>query len=446
MTITIRNLPSDPGVPAWNALLPPNRSYPVAEGNQTADFIVIGAGFAGLAAARRLHQLNPTSKIVILEARKIAEGPCGRNSGFMIDLPHNLGSRDYAGDENRDQVLTAMNREAVSFSSDAALEYDIPEEAFSRSGKVNAAATERGVTNNRNYADHLENMGEKFEFLDQTDMRTLCGSSYYQSGLFTPGTVMIQPASFSRSLASGLQRQGVMVCEDSPVVSLKRIGTGWGASTPKANFSANKVILAVNGHVESFGFFKQQLMHIFLYASMTRAMTPAETLNLGGQPNWGFTPADPLGTSVRRISGSGGDRIMIRNRFTWAPGRKVSGDKPDSIAHVHDRCFKARFPNLKDLSMEYRWGGLLCLSRNTSPAFGEIEADLYSACCQNGLGSVMGTLSGKLAAELASGGTSDSLQTMLDFPPPTRLPPEPFASIGANAVMRWSEFQCGREL
>jgi len=156
MTITIRNLPSDPGVPAWNALLPPNRSYPVAEGNQTADFIVIGAGFAGLAAARRLHQLNPTSKIVILEARKIAEGPCGRNSGFMIDLPHNLGSRDYAGDENRDQVLTAMNREAVSFSSDAALEYDIPEEAFSRSGKVNAAATERGVANNRNYADHLE--------------------------------------------------------------------------------------------------------------------------------------------------------------------------------------------------------------------------------------------------------------------------------------------------
>ena len=55
-----------------------------------ADYLIIGGGFAGLSAARRLNQLEPTAKIVVLEACDIGEGPAGRNSGFMIDLPHNL--------------------------------------------------------------------------------------------------------------------------------------------------------------------------------------------------------------------------------------------------------------------------------------------------------------------------------------------------------------------
>jgi glycine/D-amino acid oxidase-like deaminating enzyme len=34
---------------------------------------------------------------VLLEAGRVAEGAAGRNSGFMIDLPHELTSEDYAG-------------------------------------------------------------------------------------------------------------------------------------------------------------------------------------------------------------------------------------------------------------------------------------------------------------------------------------------------------------
>ena len=75
------------------------------------------------------------------------------------------------------------------------------------------------------------------------------------------------------------------------------------------------MILAVNGHAESFGYFERRLMHVFTYASMTRALTVDEVARLGGAPIWGATPADPMGTTVRRISGVGGDRIVIRNRF-----------------------------------------------------------------------------------------------------------------------------------
>ena len=36
--------------------------------------------------------------VIMLDAGRVGEGAAGRNSGFMIDLPHDLQSDDYAGD------------------------------------------------------------------------------------------------------------------------------------------------------------------------------------------------------------------------------------------------------------------------------------------------------------------------------------------------------------
>ena len=438
--------PFDPGPAAWNEILPAATAHPALDREIQADFLVIGGGFAGLSAARRLKQLQPEAAIALVDARRIAEGPAGRNSGFMIDLPHNLASKDYAGDAVQDRSQTALNREAIAFAAEAAREYGMPEEAFSPSGKINAAATERGTAHNRDYAAHLERMGEAHELLDAKTMRDISGCDYYRGGLYTPGTAMLQPALYVRGIAEGLSGTGVTLFENTPVTSLSRQSNTWYAATPAGAISAGSVVLCVNGHAESFGFFKRRLMHIYLYASMTRRLTMQETAALGGQERWGFTPADPLGTTVRRISGTGGARIVVRNRFTWAPGRSVEPQRLRSVAHVHDRSFAARFPVLAGVDMEYRWGGLLCLSLNTAPAFGELEPGLFSACCQNGLGTAAGTLSGKLIAEQICGHKSESLAAMQALPAPRRLPPEPFASIGANATMRWGEMRAGKEL
>jgi len=101
---------------------------------------------------------------------------------------------------------------------------------------------------------------------------------------------------------------------------------------------------------------------------------------------------------------------------------------------------------LKNVGFEYRWGGLLCLSRNGTSAFGEVEPGLIAAGCQNGLGATRGTYSGMMAAELASERVSEALSRFQDQAAPTRLPPEPFASIGAKATLRWNEFKAGKEL
>jgi glycine/D-amino acid oxidase-like deaminating enzyme len=442
----VSRFPNDPGPAAWNAILPVATPRAKLCENIDSDWLVIGAGFAGLSAARRLSELCHGQSITVLDASRIAEGPAGRNSGFMIDVPHDLSSDDYGGNASKDQRDTQLNRAGIAYALDAKASYGMSDEAINVCGKINGAITARGITHNEKYAKHLKCLAEPFNRLNAAEMQKLTGSTQYVDGLFTPGTAMLQPAMYIRSLAEGVETAGVSIHEMSPVVELKRHGDAWLANTPLGSIKATKVILGVNGHLESFGYFQRQLMHVFTYGSMTRRLSEKEVRLLGGEANWSLTPADPLGTTVRRISGTGGDRLIIRNRATFDPSLAVGPTRLTQVSRSHGRSFVDRFPQIKDVDMEYCWGGRLCLSRNSVAVFGEIETNLYSACCQNGLGTAKGTISGKLAAELACGQSSALLDQQLSYAEPTKLPPTPIAKLGATAVLKWGEFRAGKEL
>jgi glycine/D-amino acid oxidase-like deaminating enzyme len=437
-------LPADPGPAGWARLLPDVAPSPELEQKITADWLIIGAGFAGLAAAFRLSQLCPGARIVILEATRVGQGPAGRNSGFMIDLPHDLTSSDYGGALEADRAQIADNRRAIAFAGEMAKTFALPREAYIPMGKINGAASRKGHQHNLDYAGHLAALGEPYEMLDAAQMRAQTGITYYQSGLYTPGTVMLQPAMFVQSVAAGLVARGVHLYENTPVLETNRNG-GWQALTPKGQVSAPRAILAVNGHLNSFGYMQGRLIHTHTYASMSRALSAKEIARLGGQPNWNLTPADPLGTTVRRVSGTGGDRIVIRNRFTYDERLKPGPNWHQQVIRAHDRAFAARFPMLKGIEMAYRWGGRLCLSRNNVQVVGELEPGLYSACVQNGLGTAKGTLAGMLAAELACGETSPALRRALAADTPTKLPPAPLTRIAATLRLRFGEWKAGTE-
>jgi glycine/D-amino acid oxidase-like deaminating enzyme len=442
---TISKQPVDTGISGWYAVLPEPGKCQKLEENITSDWLVIGAGFAGLAAARRLHQLKPKDRITLLEARRVGEGPAGRNSGFMIDLPHDLASDNYSGEgSEKDNLQTELNREAIRFASEAADEYKLPSEIFDPCGKINGAATPNGVNHNLDYAKLLKQSGEAYEMLDAKAMQDVTGTDYYLGGLFTPGTVMIQPAAFVRAIADNL-RPHIGLYENSPVIKLSRQGPDWLVETPDGSVSAPKIILAVNGHAQSFGYFPGRLMHVFTYASMTRALNQEEVRVLGGESKWCLTPADPMGATIRRICGVGGDRIITRTRFTYDPSMEVSQARVDTVGKTQIDAFQRRFPMIGNVPMEYVWAGRLCLSFNGVSAFGEVDENIFSACAQNGLGAAKGTLSGMMAAELATHSNSPYVAKMLAQDPPSRLPPEPLAWLGANAVMRWREWRAGKE-
>ena len=163
------------------------------------------------------------------------------------------------------------------------------------------------------------------------------------------------------------------------------------------------------------------------------------------QDQKGLTPADPMGVTVRRISGAGGDRLLVRSRFTYDPSLHITERRLRSVGATHDQQFRRRFPMLGDLGMQYRWAGHLCLSINGVSAFGEVDDGLYAACCQNGLGVARGTLSGVAAAELVCRMPSPRVDFLIDQESPGRLPPEPLAWLGVNGVLRYKEMRAGRE-
>jgi glycine/D-amino acid oxidase-like deaminating enzyme len=443
---TVKRLPVDTGTSGWEAIS--TRGFPLQtlENDVRADWLVVGACFAGLSAARRLSQLRPGEKIVVLDATEVAKSTAGRNSGYMIDVPHNLSSGEYSvADEKSTFLEIEQNRMAIAFAAEAAAEYGMSKDTFDPSGKINAAASERGLKLNDNYSRSLQRIGEQSERVDAQQMREITGSDYYLGGLYTPGAVMIQPADYMRSLARGLAPK-IDLYEHSPVLDLTRQGKVWRARSNRGAVTAPKVLLAVNGHVESFGYFRHRLMHIFTYASMTAAFSQDQIRKwMTGADRWALLPADPMGATVRKISMGGLSRIVIRTRFTYDPSLQVSEKRVAGIAAEQRRSFDARFPGLERVPFEFSWAGALCLSRNHAPAFGEVEEGLYSACCENGLGTVKSTLAGMMVAELATNTESRNLEKYKGQPMPSRLPPEPLAWLGINSVIRWQELRAGRE-
>jgi len=437
-----RVLPRQPGVSGWVALLPDRIPRPALEGRTSADVVVIGAGFAGLAAARRLSQLDPGLRVVVLEAGIVGEGPAGRNSGFIIDLPHEV-SAESLGSESADHARKDIfkNRTAIALAQGLAEEHGWDPEVFTLSGRYSIARGAAGDHHLKNYAAQLSGLGEAHHLLGPEETARLTGTRSFSSALFTPGTAMIQPADFVRRFADSF-RDPVTIHERSAVLLFERQGDGWLVRTERGQVAAGRVILAVNGHAQSFGLLPGQLMHVFTYASMTRPFDPAR---LGGKRDWAATPALPMGTTIRRLSGAAGDRLLIRSRYTYNPSITVSDGAIRSAGRVHDRKLASRFPSLARLDMEYRWAGAMALTWNSVPVVEEAEPGLWVAAGCNGVGATNATASGIVAAERALGHLSDLGRNFQSAAAPKRIPAEPFATLGGKATLAWKEWRAGDE-
>ena len=66
--ISAKRLPKDPGPPAWKSILPDQKRYPILEDNILADWLIIGGGFTGLSAAKRICEITGGDSVVLLEA------------------------------------------------------------------------------------------------------------------------------------------------------------------------------------------------------------------------------------------------------------------------------------------------------------------------------------------------------------------------------------------
>lgn len=110
----------------------------------TCDYVVVGGGWMGLHAARRLGELAPEACVVLVDAGRIGDGAAGRCAGFAIDLAHNSRNKDFSEDKKGNEEEFNVNSEGITYLQSAVEELGVDCD-WDPSGKYHAAATDRGL-------------------------------------------------------------------------------------------------------------------------------------------------------------------------------------------------------------------------------------------------------------------------------------------------------------
>ncbi|MEM7091924.1 MAG: FAD-binding oxidoreductase [Actinomycetota bacterium] len=431
----------------WQEILPrPAEATPLT-GERTADYVVVGAGYSGLAACRRLAELNPDASVVLIEGDRIGNNAAGRSSGFAIDHAHNIRAKSFAENVEPAKREVALNREALKYLEDTIVANDIDCD-WRREGKYHAAATAKGEKLLEGFAASLDAIDEDYSRHDQADLASTFGTDFYRSAIHAPHSYLVQPAAMVRGLADTMPdnvtvHESTMVTEVDfgPPHTLRTTTDG----VARGSIATPNLVLATNGFVEGFGFFDRHLIPMITWGSMTRELTDDEVERLGGVDSYGIIAAHPAGTSVRRTADR---RILIRNIFSYSRRSSVIGKPLDRARETHRQSFLNRYPMLADVPFEFTWGGALSLTRNGAPVFGELRNPgdgVWGTVVHNGVGIAKGTISGKLLAEKMCGHESDSIALMDGKGRPSRNFPEPFNSWGVRMNARWRRSQAGLE-
>lgn len=415
----------------WNRILAPRTPRPALDRDIVVDWVVVGAGVAGLAAARRLAENHPQATIALLEADQVGQGSQGRNSGFIIDTPHNVGSSLDALETAREQViLSRASRDSLS----ALVKQHRIDCGWEGGGKFHTAVTTTGRQQVlKPTLQVLERLGEPHTWLEGAVLHARLGFTHFTAGIYTPGTALVNPAALSRGLADSLPAN-VRLYEHTPVTVLET-EPEIVIQTPRGKVRAGKLILTVNIFSSQFGVHKNSFVPIAAYASLSRQLTEKEQAILEGDRAWGLTPANAFaGMTMRRTRDQ---RILIRQDMRYQPALNISETTYPKVAVHHQQLFNTLFPALPGVEIAHTWGGLISITRNGSPAFGQVGPNTYSVVGDNGIGWSKGTIGGILIADKASGVDNPLIPVYERLGAPKRLPPKPFLHVGVRARFGW---------
>lgn len=432
----VRHLPRDDRTCGWYQLLEPPEPARRLHGHQSADWVVVGAGVTGLAAARRLAEHHPRARILLLEAQRVGLGASGRNSGFATALGHHAPGANAEERQRRIRLgragIAALREQVRTHAIDC---------AWDERGRLHAAVTATGLHGLERFRDQLDELGEPYEMLDSKAFASITGTSYYREGLHVGSAALVQPAALVRGLASHLPRN-VELLEESPVVAVQA-GAAAELEGPEGSVRTPHLLLTTNAFTPELGFLRRRIFPLCVFASLTRPLTPQEQEAIGGDREWGLVPEEPVGSTVRRTRDQ---RILIRNSLRYAPRYQIAERVRRGIRQLHRRSLRARFPALDHVEFDYSWGGVVGITSNRLPFFGRIRPGVYAAVAFNGVGLALGTISGALLADLAVGSDSELLRDRLSLPEPSALPPRALLGLGVRAMFRLMHRRAGAEV
>ena len=404
------------------------------------EFLIVGAGFTGLSAARKISELFPNKLITIVDAQRAGEGASGRNSGYLVDTTLNDGfssNKELQSYKIKKKIYKLGIKSVKSFIDKHQVDCD-----WNESGKYFASSKKKDVKILNYFSKILNKINFENKILDKTEMCDRIGTNFYNVGLYTKGGILLHPAKLCRAMINALPAN-VKLFENSQLINWTKQKDFILCDFNNAKVKTKKIIFATNGFLRSLGIKKSYNFPITLTASMTRPLSDEEFKSIGKPKEWGVLPVRPMGATIRMTKDR---RILIRNTAEIHNPMLMKKETLSYRSAFQKIGIKKRFPQLPDNIIQSTWSGIVSRSRNGSQIFEKIEDNIFVAGCYNGSGIGVGTLFGEQIALKACGENSSEIEVIESRKKPNLLPPEPFLSLGVKARLMYERLRAYSEI
>jgi gamma-glutamylputrescine oxidase len=376
-------------------------------GKVKADVVVIGAGYTGLSAA--LHLAEAGMDVALIEAQRVGFGASGRNGGQLgsgqrmeqTGLERLVGNDDAA-------KLWELAEEAKTLVKSLVAKHEI--DCYLAPGVAHACFSAKEATQEHAYADHLaDRYGyAQIQKLDKGGMQALCPSPAYHGGVLDMGAAHLHPLRYALGLARAAKAAGVRIYERSEVTAIEE-GARATVHTKAGQISADHVILACNGYLGG------------LNARVASRVMPINNF---------IAATAPLGDEAARVLTQDvavADTKFVVNYFRLSHDKRLlfgGGESygyrfPADIDALVRKPMVEIFPHLRDVQIDYAWGGTLAITLRRMPYVARLAPNILSASGYSGHGVGTATHAGQLMA-MAVRGQADGFDTM------ARVPAMPF--------------------
>ena len=425
---------------SWIKDLTPRTNIKTLQSNDDSEWLIIGAGYTGLSAARKLGQLYPNQKIIIVDAQLAGEGASSRNSGYLVDTTLNDGftsNKELDNYKKKADIYDLGIKVVKKFINEYQVDCD-----WNECGKYFASSKIEDEKILRNFSNTLSKLGFEHNLLSNNELSKRLGTNFYNTALHTKGGVLLHPGKLVRAMIDVLPKN-VFLYENSSLLNWDKTKDIITCEFKNGKIKTKKIIFATNGFLKSLGIKSNYNFPITLTASMTRTLTDEEFKSIGEPKEWGVLPVRPMGATIRMTKDR---RILIRNTAEIHNPFKMSNSNLEKRSISQKIGISKRFPQLSDDIIQSSWSGIVSRSRNSSQIFEKIDNNVFAAGCYNGSGIGVGTLFGEQIAIKASEDNTNEIETIEARNKPTWLPPQPFLNLGVKTRLIYERLRARSEI
>lgn len=381
----------------------PDRPLP-----ESADVVVVGGGYTGLAAARRLARAG--ASVVVLERETIGWGASSRNGGQVLTGlkvgPEGL-LRRYG--RERARALFGASLQAITF-----LEALIAEEGidcgYERCGHLEAAFKPGHFELFRREQEVLaREFDHPVRLLPPSEQRAELGTAFYHGLLLDERSASLHPARYVWGLARAAGRAGADLRARTPALAIRREPGAFHVATPRGAIRARDVLVATNGYTDTAApSLRRRVVPVGSYIIATAPLGPERAAVLLPRRRMLFDSKRFL--FYFRLSDD--DRLIFGGRAQWTPATATS---VRTSALILRASMLRVFPELTDVAIDFAWGGNVCFTTDLLPRAGRLGG-LHYALGYAGHGVAMATYLGDVVADSILGREDRNPFRGLSFP------------------------------